>query len=142
MVYIVIMLQEVFLSGVSISVPSLAVFTVVAVLIGIVVEILCGSAVIIREQNGWNMKRRLLLLCESCSQGACDNSERNIKKINGEQPRDTKKSQEKVVNYTEPLFQGEEKPEKAGIPGTGTTYPWRENRNSIMWISKRNWRNP
>ena len=97
-------------------------------------------------------------------------SERNIKKINGEQPRDTKKSQEKVVNYTEPLFQGEEKPEKAGDtrdgedvpverkpeldhvdfekknrkrPGIpGTTYPWRENRNSIMWISKRNWRNP
>ena len=39
-------------------------------------------------------------------------SERSIKKINGESAREERKSAERVVNYSTPLFQGEEPPKK------------------------------
>ena len=39
-------------------------------------------------------------------------SERSIKKINGSGSRDDRRSEENVVSFSEPIFQGEEKPRR------------------------------
>ena len=122
-VYIVIMLAGSVSFGISISVPSLAVFTVVAVLIGIVVEFFVFGGDYTRTERLEYEDDDYYYYVKAVPKALVTTSERNIKKINGEQPRDTKKSQEKVVNYTEPLFQGEEKPEKAGDTRDGDDVP-------------------
>lgn len=109
-IYVVIMLAGSFSFEISISVPSLIIFTVVAVLIGIVVEFFVFGGDYTRAERLEYEDDDYYYYVKAVPKALVATSERNIKKINGEPAGENRRPQEKVVNYAEPLFQGEEPP--------------------------------
>lgn len=109
-IYVVIMLVGSISFGISISVVSLAVFTVIAVLIGIVLEFFVFGGDYTRTERLEYEDDDYYYYVKAVPKALVTTSERSIKKINGDPARESRKGQERVVNYTEPLFQGEEPP--------------------------------
>lgn len=54
----------------------------------------------------------ITIMSRLCRRHWLPTSERSIKKINGEPARDDRKQNERVVNFSAPLFQGAVPPEK------------------------------
>ena len=94
---------------VSISLISLIVFTVIAVLIGIVLEFFVFGGDYTRTERLEYEDDDYYYYVKAVPKALVTTSERNIKKINGEPAKESHK-QERVVNYSEPLFQGEVPP--------------------------------
>ncbi len=108
-IYVVIMLVGSISFGVSISLISLIVFTVIAVLIGIVLEFFVFGGDYTRTERLEYEDDDYYYYVKAVPKALVTTSERNIKKINGEPAKESHK-QERVVNYSEPLFQGEVPP--------------------------------
>lgn len=110
-IYVVIMLVGSISFGVSISLVSLIVFTVIAVLIGIVVEFFAFGGDYTRTERLEYEDDDYYYFVKAVPKALVTTSERNIKKINGEPSKENRR-QERVVNYSEPLFEGETLPKK------------------------------
>lgn len=111
-IYIVIMLAGSMSLGISISVFSLIIYTVVAVLVGIILEFFVFGGDYTRTERLEYEDDDYYYYVKAVPKALVATSERSIKKINGESAREERKSAERVVNYSTPLFQGEEPPKK------------------------------
>lgn len=110
-IYVVIMLAGSISFGVSISLVSLIVFAVISVLIGIVLEFFVFGGDYTRTERLEYEDDDYYYYVKAVPKALVTTSERSIKKINAEPAKESHK-QERVVNYSEPLFQGEEPPQK------------------------------
>lgn len=106
--YIVIMFAGSMSLGISISAVSLIIYTVVTVLVGIVLEFFVFGGDYTRTERLEYEDDEYYYYVKAVPKALVTSSERSIKKINGEPGREERKSAERVVNYKEPLFQGEE----------------------------------
>ncbi len=111
-IYIVIMLAGSMNFGISISVFSLIIYTVVAVLVGIILEFFVFGGDYTRTERLEYEDDDYYYYVKAVPKALVATSERSIKKINGESARDDRKTAERVVNYSTPFFQGEEPPKK------------------------------
>ena len=99
-IYIVIMLAGSMSLGISISVFSLIIYTVVAVLVGIILEFFVFGGDYTRTERLEYEDDDYYYYVKAVPKALVATSERSIK------------SAERVVNYSTPLFQGEEPPKK------------------------------
>lgn len=107
-IYIVIMFAGSMTLGISISAVSLIIYTVVTVLVGIVLEFFVFGGDYTRTERLEYEDDEYYYYVKAVPKALVTSSERSIKKINGEPGREERKTAERVVNYKEPLFQGEE----------------------------------
>lgn len=103
--YLVLMLAGSMYFGLSISVVSQIIFTVVAVLLGIVLEFFVFGGDYTRTERLEYEDDEYYYYVKAIPKALVATSERSIKKINGDTSREDKK-QERVVNFSAPLFQG------------------------------------
>ena len=94
------------------AVFSLIIYTVVAVLVGIILEFFVFGGDYTRTERLEYEDDDYYYYVKAVPKALVATSERSIKKINGESAREERKSAERVVNYSTPLFQGEEPPKK------------------------------
>ena len=107
-IYVVLMLAGSMSLGISIQVVSLIIYTVVAVLVGIILEFFVFGGDYTRTERLEYEDDDYYYYVKAVPKALVATSERSIKKINGESNREERKSSERVVNYSAPLFQGEE----------------------------------
>lgn len=81
-------------------------FTVVAVLLGIVLEFFVFGGDYTRTERLEYEDDDYYYYVKAVPKALVATSERSIKKINGEPARDDRKQNERVVNFSAPLFQG------------------------------------
>ena len=110
--YVLIMLGGSFYFGVSVDIVPLIVYSVAAVLIGIVREFLVFGGDYTRTERLEYEDDEYYYYVKAVPKAAVTTSERSIKKINGGNSREDRRSEESVVSFSEPMFQGEEKPRK------------------------------
>ena len=110
-VYVMIMLAGGMMFGVSINIVPLIIYTVVAVLIGIVLEFFVFGGDYTRTERLEYEDDEYYYYVKAVPKALVSTSERSIKKINGEPVKEEKKTAEKIVNTSAPLFTGQE-PEK------------------------------
>lgn len=113
MTYVLIMLGGGFYFGVQIEVVPLIIFTVVTVLIGIVLEFFVFGGDYTRTERLEYEDDEYYYYVKAVPKASVTTSERSIKKINGASSREDRKNEEDVVSFSEPIFQGEERPRKA-----------------------------
>lgn len=111
--YVLIMLGGGYYFGVQIDVVPLIIFTVVTVFIGIVLEFFVFGGDYTRTERLEYEDDEYYYYVKAVPKAAVTTSERNIKKINGASSREDRKNEENVVSFSEPIFQGEEKPRRA-----------------------------
>ncbi|MDO4306522.1 MAG: hypothetical protein Q4C77_06780 [Eubacteriales bacterium] len=111
--YVLIMLGGGFYFGVQIEVVPLIIYTVVTVLIGIVLEFFVFGGDYTRTERLEYEDDEYYYYVKAVPKAAVTTSERNIKKINGSSSREERRAEESVVSFSEPIFQGEERPRKA-----------------------------
>ena len=110
--YIVIMLAGSMSIGVEVSMVSLIIYTVVAVLIGIILEFFVFGGDYTRTERLEYEDDDYYYYVKAVPKALVATSERSIKKINGEADREERRTSEKTADYTSPLFQNEPKSEK------------------------------
>ena len=110
--YIVIMLAGSMSIGVEVSMVSLIIYTVVAVLIGIILEFFVFGGDYTRTERLEYEDDEYYYYVKAVPKALVATSERSIKKINGEADREERRTSEKTADYTSPLFQNEPKSEK------------------------------
>ena len=110
--YIVIMLAGSMSIGVEVSMVSLIIYTVVAVLIGIILEFFVFGGDYTRTERLEYEDDDYYYYVKAVPKALVATSERSIKKINGEADREERRTSEKTADYTAPLFQNELKSEK------------------------------
>lgn len=111
--YILIMLGGSFYFGVQMDVIPLVILTVVSILIGIVLEFFVFGGDYTRTERLEYEDDEYYYYVKAVPKAAVTTAERNIKKINGSSSREERKAEESVVSFSEPIFQGEERPRKA-----------------------------
>lgn len=111
--YVLIMFAGSFYLGVSIDILSVVLFTVVAVLVGILLEFFVFGGDYTRTERLEYEDDEYYYYVKAVPKAAVTNAERNIKKINGNSSREDRRNDESVVSHSEPMFQGEEKPRKS-----------------------------
>lgn len=113
--YVLIMLAGSFYFGVAISVIPLIIYTVVAVLVGVVLEFFVFGGDYTRTERLQYEDDEYFYYVKAVPKAAVATSERSIKKINAEPIRES----EPVVSYSKPIFQKEEKMprQKSAKPG-------------------------
>lgn len=111
-IYVVIMLVGSITMGIPVSAVSLIVFSVVAVLIGIVLEFFVYGGDYTRTERLEYEDDEYYYYVKAVPKALVSSSERSIKKINADPSREERKQTERVVRYNEPLFQGEEPPRR------------------------------
>lgn len=108
--YVLVMLAGSFYFNVPINMVSLIVFSVVSILVGIVLEFFVFGGDYTRTERLEYEDDEYYYFVKAVPKAAVANSERSIKKINGEPSRGEKKAEENVVSsYGEPAFQGGKK---------------------------------
>ena len=112
--YIVIMLIGSIFMGISISVVSMIIFSVVSVLIGLVLEFFVYGGDYTRTERLEYEDDEYYYYVKAVPKALVATSDRSIKKINAEPSREEKKQNEHVVKYNEPLFQGQEPKKQSG----------------------------
>ena len=110
--YIVIMLAGSMSIGVEVSMVSLIIYTVVAVLIGIILEFFVFGGDYTRTERLEYEDDDYYYYVKAVPKALVATSERSIKKINGEADREERRTSEKTADYTSSLFQNEPKSEK------------------------------
>ena len=111
-IYLVLMLAGSMYFGLSVPIATQIVFTVVAVLLGIVLEFFVFGGDYTRTERLEYEDDDYYYYVKAVPKALVATSERSIKKINGEPMRDEKKQTERVVNFSAPLFQGVVPPEQ------------------------------
>lgn len=109
-IYLVLMLAGSMYFGISASIVSQIIFTVIAVLLGIVLEFFVFGGDYTRTERLEYEDDEYYYYVKAVPKALVATSERSIKKINGDSVREDKK-QERVVNFSAPLFQGAVPPE-------------------------------
>ena len=109
--YIVIMLAGSMSFGVEVSMVSLIIYTVVAVLIGIILDFCVFGGDYTRTERLEYEDDEYYYYVKAVPKALVATSERSIKKINGETDREERRVSEKTADYTAPLFQKETKSE-------------------------------
>ena len=109
-IYLVLMLAGSMYFGLSVEVTSQVIFTVVAVLLGIILEFFVFGGDYTRTERLEYEDDEYYYYVKAVPKALVATSERSIKKINGEPMNDDRK--ERVVNFSAPLFQGAVPPEK------------------------------
>ena len=127
--------------GISISVVSMIIFSVVSVLIGLVLEFLYTEETIRTERLEYEDDEYYYYV-KAVPKALVATSERSIKKINAEPPREDKNRNERVVKYNEPLFQDRNRRNSPENAGRSRMSSCSEDLLWTMLILKRNWRNP
>ena len=112
-IYVVIMLIGSIFMGISISVVPMIIFSVVSVLIGLVLEFFVYGGDYTRTERLEYEDDEYYYYVKAVPKALVATSERSIKKINAEPPREEKSQNERVVKYNEPLFHGQEPQKKA-----------------------------
>ena len=97
--------------GVEVSMVSLIIYTVVAVLIGIILEFFVFGGDYTRTERLEYEDDEYYYYVKAVPKALVATSERSIKKINGETDREERRVSEKTADYTAPLFQKETKSE-------------------------------
>ena len=115
-VYVMIMLAGSMMFGVSISILPLIIYTVIAVLLGIVLEFFVFGGDYTRTERLEYEDDEYYYYVKAVPKALVSTSERSIKKINGEPVKEEKKSGERVVNTSAPLFTGQEPEKKKPAP--------------------------
>ena len=111
-IYIVVMLVGSMSMGISISVVSLIIFTILSVLVGLALEFFVFGGDYTRTERMEYEDDEYYYYVKAVPKALVSTSERSIKKINAEPPKEERRPKERVVKYDEPLFQGEEPPKK------------------------------
>ena len=111
-IYLLLMLAGGMYFGLSVPIISQVIFTVVAVLLGIVLEFFVFGGDYTRTERLEYEDDDYYYYVKAVPKALVATSERSIKKINGTPVRDEKKQTERVVNFSAPLFQGADSPEK------------------------------
>ena len=106
--YLVLMLAGSMYFGFSVPVASQVIFTVVAVLLGIVLEFFVFGGDYTRTERLEYEDDDYYYYVKAVPKALVATSERSIKKINGEPARDEKQMQDNVVSYANPIFHGDE----------------------------------
>lgn len=114
--YAFIMLAGSFYFEVAIDMVSLIVFTVVAVVVGIILEFFVFGGDYSRTERLEYEDDEYYYYVKAVPKASVATSERSIKKINAEPIREDRKQEENVVSYANPIFQGEAKPRKSPAP--------------------------
>lgn len=112
-IYVVLMLAGSSMMGVSISVVPMIIFAVAAVLIGLVLEFFVYGGDYTRTERLEYEDDEYYYYVKAVPKALVATSERSIKKINAEPPREDKNRNERVVKYNEPLFHGQEPQKQA-----------------------------
>ncbi len=107
--YVMIMIAGGFYFGLTISVVPLIIFSVLAVLVGIVLEFFVFGGDYSRTERLEYEDDEYYYYVKAVPKASVATSERSIKKINAEPV----KEEEHVVSYSNPIFPGEEKPQKS-----------------------------
>lgn len=111
-IYLVLMLAGSMYFGLTASVVSQIIFTVISVILGIVLEFFVFGGDYTRTERLEYEDDDYYYYVKAVPKALVATSERSIKKINGEPARDEKKQTERVVNFSAPLFQGVVPPEQ------------------------------
>ena len=98
---------------ISISVVPMIIFSVVSVLIGLVLEFFVYGGDYTRTERLEYEDDEYYYYVKAVPKALVATSERSIKKINAEPPREDKNRNERVVKYNEPLFHGQEPQKQA-----------------------------
>lgn len=106
-VYVLVMLAGGFYFGVSIDVVPLIVFTVLAVLVGVILEFFVFGGDYTRTERLEYEDDEYYYYVKAVPKASVATPERSIKKINAEPPKE-----EEVVSYSAPVFQGETRPKR------------------------------
>lgn len=112
-IYVVIMLIGSIFMEISISVVPMIIFSVVSVLIGLVLEFFVYGGDYTRTERLEYEDDEYYYYVKAVPKALVATSERSIKKINAEPPREDKNRNERVVKYNEPLFHGQEPQKQA-----------------------------
>lgn len=111
-IYLVLILVGSMYFGLPVMVASQSVFAVVAVLLGIVLEFFVFGGDYTRTERLEYEDDDYYYYVKAVPKALVATSARSIKKINGEPMRDDRKQNERVVNFSAPLFQGAVPPKK------------------------------
>ena len=111
-IYLVLILAGSMYFGLPVMVASQSVFAVVAVLLGIVLEFFVFGGDYTRTERLEYEDDDYYYYVKAVPKALVATSARSIKKINGEPIRDDRKQNERVVNFSAPLFQGAVPPKK------------------------------
>ncbi len=110
--YVLIMLGGGYYFGVQIDMVALIIYTVVTVLIGIVLEFFVFGGDYTRTERLEYEDDEYYYYVKAVPKSSVSTSERSIKKISGSPQREERRSEEGVVSFSEPIFQGEERPRR------------------------------
>lgn len=128
--YVLIMLGGSFYFGVQMDVVTLIIFTVLTVLIGIVLEFFVFGGDYTRTERLEYEDDEYYYYVKAVPKASVTTSARSIKKINGSSSRgEDRRSEEDVVSFSEPIFEGEERPRKARKRKSEDDMPVMRNRD-------------
>lgn len=123
-VYVLVMLGGSFCLNATVSMVPLLVCTVVAVLVGIVLEFFVFGGDYSRTERLEYEDDEYIYYVKAVPKASVSTSERSIKKINAEPVREEKKTDENNVTYANPIFQGDETARrKKASPHSGSARP-------------------
>ena len=111
--YVLIMLGGSFWLNVQVNIVSLIVYAVAAVLIGLVLEFFVFGGDYTRTERLEYEDDEYYYYVKAVPKAAVTTPERSIKKISGSSSREERRGEESVVSFSEPMFEGEEKPRRA-----------------------------
>ncbi len=108
-IYVAIVLAGSFFLGVTVSIVSLILYAVAAVLVGLVVEFFVFGGDYTRTERLEYEDDEYYYYVKAVPKASVSTSERSIKKINAEPVREARRMEEDVVSYEKPLFQSRKK---------------------------------
>ncbi len=121
--YILIMLGGGYYFGVQIDMAALIIFTIVSVLVGIILEFFVFGGDYTRTERLEYEDDEYYYFVKAVPKASVTTSERSIKKINGSSSREERRNEESVVSFSDPIFQGEERPGRTKRNKTETAVP-------------------
>ena len=107
-IYLVLMLAGSMYFGLSVPIATQIVFTVVAVLLGIVLEFFVFGGDYTRTERLEYEDDDYYYYVKAVPKALVATSERSIKKINAEPEKEERQAQEQVVSYANPIFHGDD----------------------------------
>lgn len=109
-VYMLVILAGGFFFDVSVDIMAHAVYTIISVIIGLILEFFVFGGDYSRTERLEYEDDEYYYYVKAVPKAAVATSERSIKKINAEPAKEEKKQEEPVVSYANPIFNGDSKP--------------------------------
>lgn len=110
--YVFVMLVGSFCLNATVSMVPLLVCTVIAVLVGIILEFFVFGGDYSRTERLEYEDDEYFYYVKAVPKASVSTSERSIKKINAEPVREERRTEESAGTYANPIFHGDEKPRK------------------------------